>query len=163
QDFADQALGQLRPELDLLRHLVASHPRVAIVDDLLLGGRLAVPQHYVYLDRLAPAWVGHADGDDFAHFGMLEQRLLDIARIHVHAAADDHVLLAVDDAEVAVSVLAGDVARIQPAIAQDLRGLIRPIPVALHHLRPAHRQFTHLAWRQLARAALLVEDGSFGR
>ena len=48
--------------------------------------------------------------------GMLVEHLLDLARVDVVAAADDHVLLAVDDVEVAVLVLAADVAGGEPAV-----------------------------------------------
>jgi hypothetical protein len=41
---------------------------------------------------------------------VLEQHLLDLARVDVVAAADDEVLLAVDDEEVAVLVHVGQVA-----------------------------------------------------
>jgi hypothetical protein len=41
---------------------------------------------------------------------VLVEDLLDLARVHVVAAADDHVLLAVDDEEVAVLVDARHVA-----------------------------------------------------
>src|SRR5262249_32696027 len=114
QYFADQALGQLLAELDLLRHFVASPPYAAIVHGLLLGGRLDVPQHYVYLDCFAPALVRNADGHDLAHFRVLEQRLFHVSRVDVHAAGDDQVLLAIDDAEKAVGILASDIASEQP-------------------------------------------------
>src|SRR5207249_12152762 len=55
-------------------------------------------------------------------------------RIDVLAAADDHVLQAVADEEVAVVVEESDVARAKPAIGRQGRsGLIRSAPVAGHH------------------------------
>ena len=44
------------------------------------------------------------------------EHLFDLARIHVEAAAQDHVLLAVDDAVAAVVVTVADVARVEPAV-----------------------------------------------
>jgi hypothetical protein len=46
--------------------------------------------------------------------------LLDLVGIHVEAAHQDHVLLAVHDPEVAVLVHLGDVAGVQPAVRQRL-------------------------------------------
>src|SRR5262249_51882126 len=89
QDFPDQTPGQLRAELDLLRHLVTSHPCAAIVNDLLGGGRLALAQHYVYLDGLAPALVGYADSYRLEDLGVRVEWLFDITRIDVHTAGDD--------------------------------------------------------------------------
>jgi hypothetical protein len=51
---------------------------------------------------------------------VLVEDLLDLARVDVVAAADDHVLLAVDDEEVAVLVDAGHVARVEPAVLDRL-------------------------------------------
>ena len=47
---------------------------------------------------------GNADDRNRGHGGMLVQRLLDLSRIDVVPAADDQVLLAVDDVVVAVGV-----------------------------------------------------------
>jgi hypothetical protein len=43
------------------------------------------------------------------------QGALDLDRVDVLAAADEHVLLAVDDEEEAVGIDAGDVAGVKPA------------------------------------------------
>ena len=47
---------------------------------------------------LAPAVVGNADHRHLAHGGMFDQRGLDLDRIDVLAARDEHVLLAANDA-----------------------------------------------------------------
>jgi hypothetical protein len=52
---------------------------------------------------------------------MLEQDVLHIAREDVEAAADDQVFLPVHDIQVAVGVLAADVAGVQPAAAASPR------------------------------------------
>src|SRR4051812_15336277 len=75
---------------------------------------------------------------------MRAQHLLDLARIDVVAADDDHVLLAVADVEIAVGVDLADVAGIEPAVAQRLGGLLRPVAIALHDLRPARADFAEL-------------------
>jgi hypothetical protein len=61
-----------------------------------------------------------------------EQDLLDLARVDVVAAADDQVLLAVDDEQVAVVVAVGEVAGVEPAALERLRGLLGLVVVALH-------------------------------
>src|SRR4051794_979105 len=62
---------------------------------------------------------------------------------HVAPAADDDLLLAVDDEEVAVLVDARDVARAEPAVGVDRFGRgLRAAPVALHDVVPADQ---HLA------------------
>ena len=51
---------------------------------------------------------------------MAVEDLLDFARVDVVAAADDHLLEPVDDLDVAVGVLAAEVAGVQPAVAKGL-------------------------------------------
>ena len=62
-------------------------------------------------DLLAQHLVGDADDRGVGDGGMLEQRGLDLDAVHVLAAADDHVLGAVDDEDEALVVEPGDVAR----------------------------------------------------
>src|SRR3546814_3135573 len=62
------------------------------------------------------ALVGYADHGGEADVRVREQDLLDLARIDVEAAAQDHVLGPVDDVVEAVGVLAGQVAGAEPAV-----------------------------------------------
>ncbi len=55
-------------------------------------------------------------------------------------ANTDQVADAVDDPEITIAVHLGQVAGVEPAIAQRLLGLFGPAPVALHHLRSADHQ-----------------------
>src|SRR5262249_56407122 len=64
---------------------------------------------------------------------MLVQRLLALPRVHVEPAADDQVLLPVDDVEVAVVVLPAHVAGPEPAVRYRRGGRLWLAPVAPHH------------------------------
>src|SRR3954463_7452883 len=68
---------------------------------------------------------------------MLEQQLLELARVDVVALVDEHVLLAVDDGEVAVLVDRADVAGAQPAVLEHLGRGLDLVVVTAHHLRAA--------------------------
>ena len=79
--------------------------------------------------------MGHGDDRGLADGLVLVEDLLDLARVHVVAAADDQLLLAVDDEEVAVLVDLGHVAGLEPAVLVDgLLRLLLALPVALHHV-----------------------------
>ena len=65
--------------------------------------------------RLAPPRVRDADQRHLGDLGVRGQDVLDLGAVDVLAAGDDHVLLAVDDVEVAVLVLAHQVAGVEPA------------------------------------------------
>ena len=58
--------------------------------------------------------------------GVVVERLLDLPRVDVVAAADDHVLHAVDDEEVAVLVAVAEVAGVEPAAPHGLGGGLGP-------------------------------------
>ena len=65
---------------------------------------------------------------------MREQELLDLARVNVLAAADDHVLDPPGDAVIAVGLPQGQVARVQPTVGVDRRGRgFGIVVVAEHH------------------------------
>ena len=81
-------------------------------------------------DLLAHHRVGHADDRDLADAGRAGERVLDLDAVHVLAAAVDHVLLAVDDLDEAVVVDPRQVAGVQPAVDERLRGLLGLVPVA---------------------------------
>ena len=65
---------------------------------------------------LAERGVGHADDGAVGHGGVLEEGGLDLDRVHVLAAPDDHVLGPVDDVDEVVVVEPGHVAGVQPAL-----------------------------------------------
>ena len=75
-------------------------------------------QHDERVRRLAPLLVRHADDGRFLHRGMAQQHAFDLDRRDVLAAADDHVLDAVADLDVAVGVHDGRIARMEPAAAR---------------------------------------------
>ena len=80
--------------------------------------------------------------------GCVVDRLLDHLRIDVEAAGDDHVLLAVDQIEIAVGVHVADVAGEEAVADKGLRGFLRPVPVALGDVRAPDADFADFARRQ---------------
>src|SRR4051812_47432316 len=145
EDLARRGLRQLVQEPDPARILVGGD---AVLDERadLLGARL-LPwlQHDGRRDLLAHRLVGHADHRRLGDRRVLVQDLLDLARIDVVAAADDHVLLAVDDEEVAILVELRHVAGVEPAPAHDLLRRVGPAPVALHDVVAADADLADLA------------------
>ena len=90
------------------------------------------------------------------HRRVAQQRVLDLARIDVVAAADDHVRGTVLQVEEAVRVEHAHVARAYPPIGQEsLRGQLGRVVVAGHARGRAHGDFARLARRH--RMAGLVD------
>src|SRR5580692_9576222 len=71
-------------------------------------------------DLLAPFRMRPADHRRLDDIGMAQQNLLDLARIDVAAAADDHVLRPVAQRDEPVRVHAAEIAGMEPAAAQRL-------------------------------------------
>ena len=91
---------------------------------------------------------------------MLREYRLDFARIDVKARHQNHVFFAIDDFQRAIGAHHRDVAGFQPAVLQGAAGFVRVLPVALHHLRPAHPHFPRLAQRH--DGAVVVAQGNVG-
>src|SRR5688572_27104177 len=150
QDLADVGLGQLGTELDVLRPLVAGELLLAMLEHVLLR-ELRILLHHEKLRHLARVLVGHADRGALEHARMHRDDLLDLVRIHVEARHEDHVLLAVHDADESLLVHDADVAGMEePVLTDHLGGLVGPLPVAGHHLRPADADLARLAERHVA-------------
>src|SRR5258708_17153949 len=83
---------------------------------------------------------------------MLIDRLLDHLRIDIKTAGDDHVLLAIDQVKITVSVHVADVAGQETVAHKRFRGFLWPIPVALGYVRPSNPDFADLArWQDVLR------------
>src|SRR5579871_1069870 len=89
--------------------------------------------HDIGDDDLAPFGVRPADHRNFANLFVGEQHLLDLARINVGAAGNDHVLGAVLEREIALGVEDADIAGVQPAALERGFARLRIFPVTRHH------------------------------
>src|SRR5918997_5477275 len=107
-------------------------------------------------DLLAHGLVRHADDRGLEHALVLVEDLLDLARVDVVAAADDQLLLADHDEEVAVLVDLGHVARVEPAVVHDLVRGVLAVPVALHDVVALYDDLADLALRDIV--AVVVDD-----
>src|ERR1700730_11664222 len=97
-------------------------------------GRSAGPQLDEGLGGFAPIRVSNTDHQRFLDVRVFVDRLLDHLRIDIEATRKDHVLLAVENEEVAVLVHGADVAGEKTAVREGGSRVVRPIPVALHHV-----------------------------
>jgi hypothetical protein len=84
-------------------------------------------------DLLAVAIAGDADDVRIGDPGQAVQEFLDLARAEVLGTADDHVLDAADDAEVAVGVHDSEIAGVHPSVRVDRQACrLGVVPVAEH-------------------------------
>ena len=124
-------------------------------------------QDDVGLDRLAGPLIGHSNDGHLPHLGVPGQDRLDVGRIHVEPGHQDHVLLAIDDREVARLVHHGHVAREQPhspvgvALQYGPR-LVRAVPVAPHDLRAGNDHLAGLAGGHVPGPVVQLDDPAVG-
>src|SRR6266568_3085819 len=109
QDLAGRAFGERVDELDDARVLVGGEPFLDESDDFGLAGLGA------RLHLLAEALVRDADHGRLGHRRVGIDDLFDLARVYVEPAAEDHLLLAIDDEELALLVDVPDVSGVEPA------------------------------------------------
>ena len=114
---------------------------------------------------LAPLLVLDRDHRDVADARIFANERFDVRRIHVEPAGDDHVLLAVDDVEVAVVVEPAHVARAQerPPVGMDPGCVARRlglVVIAKHHRARAPDDLADLTARQ--DLAFVVDDLDLG-
>ena len=115
-------------------------------DDLLLRRLMAGPQRHHRLDGLAPVVIRNADHRHVGHRRVLGHGLLDLGRVDVLPARDDHVLDPVGYEQVPAVADVPDIAGAQPAVVGDrLGGVFRPVQVAHHSLRRPEPELTRLS------------------
>src|SRR5271156_3761690 len=110
QHLAAGVPRQCRKVVHLTGHLVVGEPLTGKA--LELGGRYGCPrsQNDIGGDVLTQHLVRNANHRGLYHVRVGLQDRLDVVRVDVHATADDHLLLASDDVQVAVGVEMADVA-----------------------------------------------------
>src|SRR5262249_31127021 len=158
QDLAGRGARHLvlADERDRARPLVAGDAVAAPRDDLVLARGAALVQHQDRMHPLAPLGVRQAYHGHLLHLVVRAEQVLDLGRIDVFAARDDHVALAVDQEIVAVGVAAGHVADRAVAFAERFGGLLRHLPVAVERVRRVRIELAHLAVGD--RLAVCLED-----
>ena len=131
----------------MARHLEMRDLRAAMGLDVGLGDLRAGLQHDPCTHHFAEGRVGHAEHLHLLHGRVREQELLDLSRVDVFAAADQHVLDPAHDVAVALGVERGEVAGVHPAVDHRFKRALLVAPVAVHHGIAAGAQFALLAHR----------------
>src|SRR6266702_3096120 len=158
QALAGRAFGERVDELDDARVFVGGEPFLDESDDFGLAGLGARLQRHDRLDLLAEALVRDADHGRLGHRRVGIDDLFDLARVYVEPAAEDHLLLAIDDEEIALLVDVPEVSGVEPAALESLGGRLWIPPVALHHVVASDHDLPHVVLACRQHLALLVND-----
>ena len=149
-DLAHRVAGELGDDVDALRHLVVREPRAAPLDDLRGRRRRHVARwHDEGGHGLAEVGMRHGHDSRLAHCLELVDGGLDLRRVDVVAAADDQVLRAPGDRDVAVGAEGSEVARPEEAVGRELGARrLGQIPVPVEQARAADLDHPGGAGRQ---------------
>src|SRR5947209_738605 len=82
-------------------------------------------------DLFAIERVGDANGCGCGHCWMFVENFVNLARVDVFAAANNHVGLAVNYVEEAVSILITYIARVKPSVPKSMSGCFLILVIAL--------------------------------
>src|SRR6202011_2086279 len=107
---------------------------------------------------LAPDAIGHANDGTFGYRRMAVQHVLDLSRIDVVAAGNDHFLFAIDDRVETFLVAARQVTGGGPAFAHGLLRCNSIVPIPRHDVVSANDDFAHLAGRDVVTGVVHQPD-----
>ena len=135
--------------------------RKPIVDEVYELGRCACGagiEHDRRADILAEPRMRHGESRRLAYRRMAQQRLFDIVRRYLLAAAVDDFLGAADDGEKAIFVDAADVTGRQPTIPKSAGYAVDVVEkIAGHYARSAQHHLA--AWSRPQETAFVIADG----
>ena len=122
---------------------------MAVLPDLVLGHFDPLFEDNRCHNLFTVLTVRHSVDLDIGDLRMGVEELLDLARIDVFTAADNHVLDSAGDLAIAVLIHDCQITGVQPLLRIDsLGGLLRHLVVAFHNQIAAGAEFTLLAGRE---------------
>src|SRR5262245_32276594 len=142
--------------VDPLGHLVAGDAFTAEGDERGRVHLVSRTGHHNRVHRFSPHRIGYAEDRSFQHRRVLVENLFDLGAVDVFTAGDDHVLGAIDEEEVALSVHETEIPGAIPPGPEDGRRLLGFVPVPRHDVGATHDDLADFTGRQLVVA--LVED-----
>ena len=154
--FAVSGERQTVEQMNLFRDLVLGQSAFAVAQQrfqVQLGAGIGDHERR---HRFAPVRVGQADHRHLADTGVRLDGVLHLRGVHVHAAADDHVVLAVQQIQVTVRVHPSDVAGVQPAVHQRFGAFLRQAVITEHVVWRASRHFA--AFTRGHRFSVAIDD-----
>ncbi|MEZ4479862.1 MAG: hypothetical protein R3B97_01750 [Dehalococcoidia bacterium] len=138
EDFAGPRLGErLSLEDDLLGALVACDEGTAMLDDVVLGGRMSFARDDDCSYGFAPALIRDADDGCFEDTRMFEDSVFDLGQYTFSPPGNDHVFSTVDDVNEVLVIDGGDIAGVHPSVSKYLFRGVRALPITLHDVRTA--------------------------
>src|SRR5206468_10020558 len=158
QDLSRRGARHLVDKLDLPHPLVIGYALLHEGHELLRRGLRVRAQLHERFRDLPGFLIRLADHARIGDRGVLAEHRLDLRRADPEPLVLDELLLAIDDENVTLVVSAPDVAGVEPAVADDVRRVLRLVPVAPHDLRSADADLADLTVRERSCPGLEIDD-----
>src|ERR1700688_4754917 len=110
-------------------------------DQFILAQSRSRLSHDASSHEFAPLWIRYAKDCCFTNRRVLVDGGLDLARIDIFTASNDHVLETIQDIKIPVCIPVAEVSRAKEAVSECLLGFFRIIPIAAHDVRASSHQF----------------------
>src|SRR5215475_14524285 len=91
-----------------------------------------------------PRCIRHPEDRGFQDGRVLVEDFFDLSTVDILAAGDNHILGAIDEENVALSIHITEVPTVIPPAAQGIGGLLGFVPVTLHDVGAAHDDLANL-------------------
>ncbi len=135
QYLACCVLRQFVHQHNLFGFLVSGETLGAPGRDLFAGQCGARFGHDRSTDSFAVRPVRNAENGHLPHMGMTGQHQFDFSGVNIFSTGNDHVLFPVDDEEVSIPQISGQIARMNPTVAEDFPGFFVLAEIADHSQR----------------------------
>ena len=99
--------------------------------------------------RFSPFFMRNTKDSNFLYRRMLDNGFLNIPRIHVHPAGNDHILFPVHQIKKTIFIHITHISGMQPAVFDSFCSQVRPLVVFRHQDRATATDFANLSGRNL--------------
>src|SRR6266436_2702050 len=155
-ELSGRSLWELPPKLHRLGRFHAAQLHLAMGEYSILVEQFTVLEDDNGFHRLTPLLIGHSNNGALPDLRQRHDSPFDFPAIYVEPAADDHVLLAIDDIDVPVLVHIANVTGVVPAVRPDLCSGLGQVVIPARHQRSARHDLSALARRK--NLAVVVHD-----
>src|SRR5580704_1040421 len=128
-------------QFDATWNLVIGERSTTMCDQFTLAQSLSRLSRDASGHEFAPLRIRYAKDRCFTDRRVLVDDGLDLARIDIFTAGNDHVLETIEDIKIPVCIPVAEVSRAKEAVSERLHGFSRIIPIAAHDVCASSHQF----------------------
>src|SRR5258705_8084020 len=134
QELASRSFWDLIDQVNSFGTLIIGEPSTTEVGDLFVSNRGVLLKHNKRSDLFSIELVRYADSRCCNNRRVLVKHFINLTRIDILAAANDHVRLAIDNVVETVSITIANISRVKPSVAKGCGSCYRVFVVTLQYV-----------------------------